>query len=117
MYSVTEAFVEWLTELGYEASTYPPKTGDEFVTIERTGGNIVDLVDHPMIAIQTWASSEPRAEEMANEIRFAALTQPRPEGVTSIRVNSGPYPYWDDSTRLPRYQLFLDCAAQISNEI
>lgn len=111
-YSVTEAFVSWLSSKGYTASTYPPKEGTEFVTVERTGGAASDMVDHPMMVIQTWAQSEPRAEEMANAIRNAALTS-RPDGVAAIRINSGPYPYWDESTRLPRYQLYVECAAQI----
>lgn len=113
MYSITEQFVVWLNGLGYAASTFPPKSGDEFVTIERTGGNVADLVDHPMIAVQTWAQTEPRAEEMANSIRNAALLSTRPVGVTRIDVNSGPYPYWDESTRLPRYQIVFDVTCQL----
>lgn len=112
-YSVTEAFVSWLTGLGYSASTYPPKEGSEFVTVERTGGSVSDMVDRPMMAIQAWAKTEPRAEEIATAIRTSALTGARPYGVASIRVNSGPYPFWDESTRMPRYQLLLECAAQI----
>lgn len=112
-YSVTEAFVTWLSSLGYTASTYPPKSGSEFVTVERTGGGASDMVDRPMVAVQAWAATEPRAEEMANAIRKSALTGARPYGVASIRINSGPYPFWDESTRLPRYQLLLECAAQI----
>lgn len=113
MYSITEAFVEWLADAGYSASTYPPDGVAEFVTVQRTGGNVADMVDHPMMAVQTWAQTEPRAEEMATAIRNLALTGARPEGVAGIRVNSGPYPFWDESTRLPRYQLYLECAAQI----
>ena len=110
-YSVTEAFVTWLTSLGYKASTYPPASGSEFVTVERTGGSTVDVIDHPTIAIQTWAQTEPRAEEMANSIRFSTLTS-LPVGVASIRVDSL-YPFWDESTKLPRYQLVLNCTAQL----
>lgn len=113
MYSITEQFVVWLSSLGYTASTYPPAAGSEFVTIERTGGNVADLVDHPMIAVQTWAATEPRAEEMANAIRNAALLSTRPFGVTRIDVNAGPYPYWDESTRMPRYQIVFDVTCQL----
>lgn len=113
MYSITEQFVAWLSGYGYSASTYPPATGDEFVTIERTGGAVADLVDHPMIAVQTWAQTEERAEEMANEIRNKALLSTRPVGVTRIDVNSGPYSYWDESTRLPRYQIVFDVTCQL----
>lgn len=113
MYSVTEEFVKWLDSLGFASSTYPPATGDEFVTVERTGGGVTDLVDHPMVAVQTWAQTEPRAEEMANTIRNAALLSTRPDGVTRIDVNSGPYSYWDESTRLPRYQIVFDVTCQL----
>lgn len=113
MYSITEEFVRWLDGLGYAASTYPPVDGDEFVTVERTGGGVVDLVDHPMIAVQTWAQTEPRAEEMATAIRNAALLSIRPDGVTNISVNSGAYPYWDESTRMPRYQIVFDVTCQL----
>lgn len=113
MYSITEEFVKWLDSLGFAASTYPPATGDEFVTVERTGGNVVDLVDHPMMAVQTWAQTETRAEEMANTIRNAALLSTRPYGVTHISVNSGAYPYWDESTRMPRYQIVFDVTCQL----
>lgn len=113
MYSITEEFVKWIRSLGFAASTYPPKSGTEFVTVERTGGNVVDLVDHPSIAVQTWAQTEPRAEEMANTIRNAALTSTKPVGVYNIAVNAGAYPFWDESTRLPRYQIVFDVTCQL----
>lgn len=114
-YSITEHAVSWLQGLGFAASTYPPADGTEFVTVERTGGGASDMVDRPTLAIQAWAATEPRAEEMANAIRMASLTGPYPYGVASMRVNAGPYPFWDESTRLPRYQLVLDCTAQITS--
>ena len=110
-YSVTEAFVNWLTGLGYNASTYPPKSGSEFVTVERTGGSVEDVIDHPTIAIQTWAQTETRAEQMANEIRLSALYS-LPNGVAWARADAL-YPFWDESTRLPRYQIVFDCTAQL----
>ena len=113
-YSVTEAFVSWLAALGYAASTQPPTGVTEFVTVERTGGGVTDMADHPTIAIQAWASTEPRAEEMANAIRLSCLTS-RPAGVASIAINSGPYRFFDESTRMPRYQVVLDCTAQITD--
>lgn len=113
VYSITEEMVRWLAGLGFAASTEPPKTGNEFVTVERTGGAVTDMVDHPAVAVQCWARSAARAEEMANAVRIAALTGELPRGVRSMRVNSGPYPYFDESTRLPRYQIFFTCTAQL----
>lgn len=114
MYSITEEAVAWLAGLGFAASTYPPDGLDEFVTVERTGGGVSDLVDHPTLAIQAWAATEPRAEEMANAIRLEAVSGTRPEGVHSMRVNSGPYRFYDEDTRLPRYQIVLDCTSQLT---
>ena len=114
MYSVTEEFVNWLNGLGYTASTYPPKTGSSFVTVERTGGYVADLVDHPTIAIQTWAQTEPDAEQAAIEIRNEALLSSMPDGVCKIGVNAGPYPFWDEDTRMPRYQLVFDVTCNLT---
>lgn len=112
MFSVEQSFVEWLADNGYAASTYPPKDGDEFVTVERTSGGVSDMLDHPTVAIQAWARTAPRAEEMALAIRNALFLS-RPEGVLHITVD-GLYPFWDEDTRLPRYQLVLDCTAQLT---
>ena len=114
MYSVTEEFVKWLAGLNYTAATYPPASGTSFVTVERTGGSVSDLVDHPTIAIQTWAATEASAEQMAIEIRNEALLSSRPFGVYNIAVNSGPYPFWDEDTRMPRYQLVLDVTCNLT---
>lgn len=119
MYSITEHLVEWLTSLGYRAGTRPPKDSPEspreFVTVERVGGGIEDMVDHPSFAIQTWAATAPRAEEMGNEIRLASLTGQLPYGVHRMDVDSGPYPYWDEDTRCPRFQTVFDITSQLTN--
>lgn len=113
-YSVIESFITWLASYGYAASTYPAATATPpFVTVERTGGGVTDMVDRPQIAIQAWAATEAEAEALANEIRKHVLIDGRPSGVHSAFVNSGPYPFWDDSTGLPRYQLVLDCTSQL----
>lgn len=108
MYSITEQAVAWLRGLGYRASTFPPTDASEFVTVERTGGGAEDMADHPTLAVQAWAADEARAEEMATEVRNAALVGPWPHGVTAMRVNSGPYRWYDEGTRMPRYQVLFD---------
>lgn len=108
MYSITEQMVAWLAALGFSASTYPPADGTEFATVERTGGGVDSFADHPMMAVQLWAATEARAEQLATMVRNAALVGPWPEGVTAMRVNAGPYRWYDDNTRRPRYQLVLD---------
>ena len=113
LYSITEQFIKWLGLQGYAASTYPPKTGNEFVTVERTGGAVTDMVDYPEIAIQAWAVSEARAEEIAIAIRDALLIGSLPYGVHSCAGESGPYPFWDEDTTMPRYQLVLSCVSYL----
>ena len=117
MYSVTEEVIDWLTSLGYSASTQVPATApknpSEFVTVERTNGGVTNLVDNPQIVIQTWAKTEARAEEMANEIRLHALTSELPVGFGSFKPNIGPYPFWDENTRCPRYQTVYTCSAHV----
>jgi len=115
MYSITEQTVSWLAGLGYTASTYPSKTATlPFVTVERTGGGVTDMVDHPLMAIQTWAATEEDAEEMAVAIRNEALMGSVPEGVHRMEVNAGPYPFWDEDTRCPRYQVVFDVTCQLT---
>ena len=114
MYSVTQSFIEWLGTKGFEAHSYPPNNSTEFVTVERTGGGVSDLVDRPAIAIQTWAQTEQRAEEMANAIRLLLLTSELPTGVHHVSINSGAYRFYDEDTRLPRFQLYIDVVSQLT---
>ena len=117
MYSVTEQVIVWLANRGYRASTQvpenAPKNPSEFVTVERTNGGVTNLVDNPQIVIQTWAATEARAEEMANEIKVAALTGELPVGMSSFIPSIGPYPFWDESTRCPRYQTVYECFTHV----
>ena len=113
-YSVTEEFVAWLASLGYTASTYPAKSATApFVTVERVGGGVEDMVDRPQMAIQTWAATEAEAEASARAIRNEILLSSRPRGVISVFVDTGPYPFWDESTGLPRYQIVFNCTSII----
>lgn len=120
-HSITEAMVTWLAGLGYRASTFPPKDGPrcpkEFVTVERTGGSVEDMVDHPELAIQAWAPTDERAERIAGAIRLAALTGGLPQGVHSLRVDAGPYRFYDEHTRCPRYQLVLSATSQLTTNL
>lgn len=116
MYSITAALVAWLRGAGYAAYARPRKEMPvEFVTVERQGGPVTDMVDHPTVAVQTWAPTEERSEQMALEIRAMARVGPLPEGVSRIDVNAGPYPFYDEGTRCPRHQLVLDVTSRLTN--
>ena len=114
VYSIEEAVLDWLEDMGYAAYTRVPKDRpDRFVTIERTGGSVIDMVDHPLIAVQTWATSQAVAEADACAIRMVALVGVLPEGVHSMRVNSGPYKFYDEDSDMPRYQVLYDVTCQL----
>ena len=118
MYSVTEAFVSHLLALGYDAYSIVPGDEDaptEFVTVERTGGAVTDMVDHPSLAIQCWAATDEDAERLANDVRAQIVTGTRPSGVTRVAVDSGPYRFYDEYTRCQRYQMALDATCQLTD--
>jgi len=124
-FSVTEALVSWLASMGYEAIMDAPSDAgegaaasdmpDEFVTVERTGGGVRDMIDRPLVAVQCWALTGERAEALANEVRLRVLTERPPAGVHSVRLNAGPYKFNDEATRRPRWQMALDVACQLVN--
>lgn len=115
MFSATESLISWLAAKGWRASTQPPAGKGEFVTVERTSAAVENLVDYPTFALQTWAPTEVRAEEMALTIREQLLLGERPVGFHSITAENGPYPFWDEDTRMPRYQTVYACACQLVN--
>ena len=113
-FSITEAMVAWIASLGFRACTHPPVNPPAvFVTVERTGGGVGSYVDHASIAVQVWAETETGAESAANDLRLAIVTANPPAGIHSVRIDTGPYPFWDEGTRMPRYQLALDVACQL----
>lgn len=113
MYSATQELITWLIAKGYAAHSYPPKTGSDFFTVERTGGSVTDMVDHPEFAIQAWAETEPKAEEMCLEIREMLVSGDVPFGFYRCEAVSM-YPWYDEDTRLPRYQLVIDSTTQLT---
>lgn len=115
MYSATAALIDWLLDKGYQAHSYPPKSGAEFFTVERTGGSVYDLVDHPTFAIQAWSESEQGAESMLGHVRLMLAQGDVPEGFYRVEANSM-YPFYDDETRLPRYQLVINATTQLTKE-
>ena len=113
-YSIEEQTIAWLDGLGFSVYAQVPKNRpDRFVTVERTGGEVIDLIDHPIIAIQTWAKTQAQAESDSLAIRLEAMLLNLPSGVHSMRVNSGPYKFYDEDSDMPRYQTLYDVTCQL----
>lgn len=113
MYSATEQLIRWLTAKGYSAYSYPPKTGTGFITVERTGGSVADMVDHPTMAIQAWAATEADAEAACLAIREMLVSGDTPKGFYRVEAESM-YPWYDEETRCPRYQLVINATTQLT---
>lgn len=117
-YSVTKALIDWLLKLGFDAHANVPGSIPSYgtVTVERTGGYVADLVDHAEMAVQCWGETDLAAATLADDVRNYLLTRyssSRPVGTYAISVSAGPYRFYDESTRRPRYQLVLDVTCQL----
>ena len=120
VYSVIAELVSWLEDRFYEVWTIVPDDADDdlparFVTVERTGGYVEDMLDHASVAVQCWAQTDSEAHDMAIGLRNLLLTDQRPYGVGRISIDSGPYRFYDEATRCPRYQLTLDVTCCLSD--
>ena len=121
-YSVTKALIDWLLELGFDAHANVPGSIPSYgmVTVERTGGYVADLVDHAEMAVQCWGETDLAAATLADDVRNYLLThysnyRPRPVGTYAISVTAGPYRFYDEYTRCPRYQIALDVTCQLTD--
>ena len=114
VFSVTEAMVAWLSSMGYPTSTRVQRSAPErFVTVERVGGGPSSMVDRAEMAVQCWAATDAEAEEFACAVRNRVLVEPPPAGVHSVRVETGPYQFYDEQTGRARYQMVLAATCQL----
>lgn len=78
----------------------PPK----FVTVERTGGGSSDLLDHPTLAIQSWAASRALASALSHDVDRAMRELPynHPDVSQCSRESLADWP--DPDSKTARYQ-------------
>lgn len=74
------------------------------VTVERTGGAVSDRLDHPTLAIQSWAPTLEEASELSREVDAAMRDMPYwladVSGVDETTIQRWP----DPDSKAPRYQ-------------
>lgn len=108
-YSPTEALVGWLADLGYTASTAVPATRPaSFVTVEPTAAAVESMAASTLFAIQFWGSTDAECESAALACRDALIEGPKPEGIYTVTLDTGPYPFADPSSRQRRWQMAVD---------
>lgn len=114
-YSIEDALVAFIPDaVGVTAyHRVPPVRPGEFATVERTGGRASAGIDRPTVAIQVWAASRERAEEVALDLRDMLVLRagdliPK---VRSVQV-TGPYDFPDPDTDQNRYQIAVDLVTE-----
>lgn len=88
----------------------PPEAGrpDEFVTVERTGGDMDRFSDSAMFAAQAWAGSRGRAKAISYEVADAAAhAVERMDGCFEASVTSLNN-FTDQHSGKPRYQVVFE---------
>lgn len=88
-----------------EASVVVPEPRPErLVTVQRTGGGISNQLDHPSLAVQSWAPTLMEASALAREVdklmRSAPYVLPDVFGVEATTVQE----WQDPDSKTPRYQ-------------
>ena len=90
---------------GVEASVVVPEPRPErLVTVQRTGGGVSNRLDHPTLAVQSWAPTLMGASALAREVddlmRSAPYELPDVFGVESTTIQQ----WRDPDSGAPRYQ-------------
>jgi hypothetical protein len=109
MVDIEAAVIAWITS-NFEFHAYDSPPEDRafaFATVERTGGPRENPgVDHPMVAIQTWATDKGTAYDMAAAIDSKMQDLKTVPGISGASRNS--LYYFPDSDKTPRYQIVAD---------
>lgn len=104
---IEAAIIAYLTERLEGVKVYadvPEEKPDKFVTVERTGGNMENRLDHPRVAIQAWATRRYVASAlMADVDRFMCDMPLYVEDVMGCSRDTT-YNWPDPDSRMPRYQ-------------
>lgn len=109
-YDAVAALCAWLQdETGLSTTAIvPQERPDEFITVERTGGQASMGVDEPNLAVQAWSSTYEGAYQLALEVRDLVVWH-AVEGMPNVcKAEVGSiYSFPDPDSRQPRYQLDL----------
>lgn len=112
--NVEQALITLLNAKGRDAyADVPnPMPSTDFITVERTGGETRDMVDHPMLAVQCWSSTRKGAADMADAVRRDLISLTGTGGFGAVTVQSI-YNWPDPLTRRARYQITVDATAHV----
>ena len=109
MVNVEQEIIEFLASQGFTcfADVPNPRPDGDFLTVERTGGQDLNVaLDNPTIAVQCWSSSRYNASQLALSVsEIMELLSGSSSKITRCRQSSMyNFPYENQ----PRYQIIYD---------
>ena len=108
--SIVAITIEYLKEaLGTDEvySEVPENPAEEFFVVDKTGGGETNLIKSAMLAIQSYAGSKARAEELNEELKDAMRLFPSREEIGGCHLNSD-YDFTNVAKKQYRYQAVYD---------
>ncbi len=108
--------IKWFGDSLHVSTSHniPKRYPDQFITIERQGGQIYNMTEHAMFGILVWARTSERACELAHRVRDLILSNQPPDEIRSISID-GMYEYRTDENEMGRYQINLEIIANIGD--
>lgn len=85
----------------------PASPPEKFVTVEKTGGSVENLIRSSTLAIQSWAPSIAEAAALNDEVIDAMSGILILGDISSVELNSD-YNFTDTTRNHPRYQAVFD---------
>lgn len=92
----------------------PNKAPEVFVTVERTGGGaeMYGAIDHPTLAVQSWAKTQLDAYDLAAQVDGLMLAMPFDETNVFDCERNSLYNFPDPDSRQSRYQGVYELTTQ-----
>lgn len=111
---IESKMISWLNarELSAEAMSSAPagRSPHRCVTVERTGGPSDGFIDHPTVAVQSWAATKAEAEALALEVD-RVLVGGFADGVEIVSITRSGLAWFPTTKKEPRYQALYSIAA------
>lgn len=106
-FDVLSALCAWLGDkTGAPASVVvPDPRPEEFITVERVGGESLMGRDEPNLAVQTWGGTYERAYALALQVRDLLIWNATMEIPQVCSTEVGSIYEFTDESRQPRFQL------------
>ena len=106
---IEPTIIEYLAErLGVPVyGAIPANPPDTMVTVEKTGGRHINLIDAATLAIQSWAPSIEQAAQLNDQVKAAMAAAVELATISSCDLDTD-YNFTDTARNRPRYQAIFE---------